>query len=261
MKVALGVEYEGINYCGFQKQPQAITIQGELEKALSKIADEQVSLVCAGRTDAGVNATGQVIHIEVSKPRKETAFVLGTNTFLPQGIAITWAKFVSDDFHARFSARARRYRYILFNTKGRPAVLAKGLSIYHGSYDVKKMHDCAQILIGEHDFASFRSSEDQSLTSMRCVFFIDVSQIGPYIIFDIAANAFLNHMVRNIVGSLLLVGQGVKDDKWFADIFAAKDRNVAGPTAHPNGLYLVDVTYPQEFMLPRRDFLGPLWLK
>lgn len=259
MKFALGVEYYGTNYCGFQRQPQADTIQGQLEQALSKIADEPINLVCAGRTDAKVNATGQVIHIEVSKNRKAEAFLFGTNTYLPSDIAITWVKQVDDSFHARFSAQARRYRYIIYNGKARPAILASGLSIYHGNYDVALMHECAQILIGEHDFASFRSAEDQSQTSMRHIHHIHVYQQAQYIVVDIQANAFLNHMVRNIVGSLLLVGEGRKDSCWFKEIFLAKDRSVAGPTAYPNGLYLVNVIYPKVFDLPQSKMLGPLW--
>ena len=260
MRFALGVEYEGWNYAGFQRQPAGITVQGELEKALSQIADEDISLVCAGRTDAGVNATGQVIHIDVSKERSERAFLLGTNTKLPTDIAITWAKAVGDDFHARFSARARRYRYIIQNTLHRPGVLSKGVSIYHGTYDIALMQEAANILLGEHDFASFKGADEQSSSTFRCVHFIEISRHGPFIVFDIAANAFLNHMVRNIVGSLLLVGNKSRSFNWFKDVFAACDRNVAGPTAHPNGLYLVDVTYPSDFQLPKRDYIGPLWL-
>ena len=260
MRVALGVEYEGWNYAGFQRQPNAVTVQGELEKALSIIADEQVSLVCAGRTDAGVNATGQVIHIDITKDRSEKALLLGTNTKLPSDIAITWAKIVSEDFHARFSARARRYRYILQNTMHRPGVLNKGVSVYHGDYDIELMQKAAKILIGEHDFASFKGADEQSSSTFRCVHYIEISRHGPFIIFDIAANAFLNHMVRNIVGSLLLVGSKVKSTAWFEEAFKARNRDAAGPTAHPDGLYLVDVTYPMSFNLPRREFIGPLWL-
>lgn len=260
MRVALGVEYEGWNYAGFQRQPNAVTVQGELERALSVIADEPVALVCAGRTDAGVNATGQVIHIDISKDRSEKALLLGTNTKLPPDIAITWAKIVSEDFHARFSARARRYRYIIQNTMHRPGVLNKGVSVYHGDYDIDLMQQASRILIGEHDFASFKGADEQSSSTFRCVHYIEISRHGPFIVFDIAANAFLNHMVRNIVGSLLLVGSQVKSIAWFDAAFKARNRDAAGPTAHPNGLYLVDVAYPASFNLPRREFIGPLWL-
>lgn len=259
MRIALGVEYEGANYSGFQRQKHAPSVQGELERALSIIADEKVELYCAGRTDAGVNATGQVVHFDISKERSDRAFVLGTNVNLPDDIAVTWAKHVSDDFHARFSAKARRYRYILQNTDFRPGIMRKGVSLYRGNFDVQKMQDASSVLIGEHDFASFKSSQDESLSSYRCVNFINITRRGPYIIFDIEANAFLHHMVRNIVGTLLMIGDGQKDKNWLIDIFKACDRNLAGPTAFGSGLYLVDVTYPDNFCLPKREYLGPLW--
>lgn len=261
MKFALGVEYQGTGYCGFQKQPGLPAVQTELEKALSVIADEPVEVVCAGRTDRGVNATGQVIHIEVSNERRDDAFVVGANNYLPPDIAITWACRTDESFHARFSATSRRYRYIIRNTRARAAILNDGLSIYHADYDVPLMHECAQILLGEQDFSSFCSADEQSESRMRCVQDVRMDRIGEYIVFDISANAFLNHMVRNIVGSLLLVGSGKKDREWFASVFGARDREAAGPTAHPEGLYLVNVIYPDSFGLPKRDFLGPLWLR
>lgn len=260
MRIALGIEYDGSGYSGFQIQPGLDTIQGRLERALSEIADEEVTLQCAGRTDAGVNATGQVIHFDVSHERSDRAWILGTNTRLPPDIAVTWSKHVSEDFHARFSARARRYRYILQNTLHRPGLFACGVSLYHGDFDTQRMQQAAALLKGEHDFSSFKAADDQSRSPCRCVHFIEISRRGPFIIFDIAANAFLNHMVRNIVGSLLPVGSGEKSLKWFRDVFEARDRRAAGPTARPGGLYLVSVTYPAAFGLPQREFLGPLWL-
>ncbi len=260
MRIALGIEYAGWRYAGFQRQSTAVTVQGELERALSVIAAQDISLVCAGRTDAGVNATGQVVHFDTEHDRPDRAWVLGTNTKLPDDIAVTWACHVDDSFHARFSARARRYRYILLNSLYRPGIMQQGVSHYHGEYDAQAMQEAAQILRGEHDFASFCGADDESRSTCRCVHFIEVKRHGPYLVFDIAANAFLNHMVRNIVGSLLLVGSGQHDAAWLRDVFAACDRNLAGPTAYPNGLYLVDVTYPAGFNLPRRNYLGPLWL-
>lgn len=260
MRIALGVEYEGWQYAGFQRQTTLKTVQGELERALSIIADEPIQLQCAGRTDAGVNATGQVIHFDVTKERSDRGWVMGTNGHLPPDIAITFAKHVPEDFHARFSARARRYRYILQNSVNRPGILSKGVSIYQGEYNVDLMQQAAQYIIGEHDFSSFRASDDESLSSNRCVHFVQVSRIGKFIIFDIAANAFLMHMVRNIVGSLLLVGNGTKSVEWFCQMFDSKNRANAGPTAKPYGLYLVDVTYPNEFDLPKKDCIGPIWL-
>ena len=185
---------------------------------------------------------------------------MGTNGNLPNDIAVTWAKHVDDSFHARFSAKARRYRYIIQNTINRPGILCKGVSIYQGNFDVELMQDAANYIIGEHDFSSFRAAEDESRTSMRCVYFVKVTRFGQYIVFDIAANAFLMHMVRNIVGSLLTVGNKTNSVQWFKDMFDAKDRQKAGPTAKPYGLYLVDVSYPNEFNLPKRECIGPIWM-
>ncbi|MDD6205462.1 tRNA pseudouridine(38-40) synthase TruA [Succinivibrio sp.] len=260
MRVALGIEYEGSNYAGFQRQTTLKTVQGELERALSIVANEKIEIQCAGRTDAGVNATGQVIHFDTNAVRSERSWIMGTNVNLPDDIAVTFAKIVDDSFHARFSAKARRYRYIISNTVYRPGILNKGVSVYQGNFDIEKMQEAADYIIGEHDFSSFRAADDESRTSMRCVHFVKITRFGQYIVFDIAANAFLMHMVRNIVGSLLTVGNGQNSVQWFKDMFDAKDRNQAGPTAKPYGLYLVDVTYPNDFNLPKRDCIGPIWM-
>lgn len=260
MRVALGIEYAGWKYAGFQRQNHAPAIQNELERALSIIADEPVELKCAGRTDAGVNATGQVIHFDTNNFRPERAWMLGTNVHLPDDIAVTWAKIVPDDFHARFSAKARRYRYIMMSGDYRPGILREGVSVYRGHYDAARMEEAAQILLGENDFASFKSAQDENPHSMRNVHFIKVTQRGRYIIFDIEANAFLHHMVRNIVGSLLLIGSGEKDKAWLQSVFEAKNRELAGPTAFAAGLYLVHVTYESKWELPiDPDNMGPLW--
>lgn len=262
MRIALGVEYEGWSYQGFQMQNHTDnTIQWQLENAISKIACEPISICCAGRTDAKVNATGQVIHFDTNATRNINAWLMGVNSFLNKDIAITFAKEVSDDFHARFSAQARRYRYIIKNTTYNGGILNKGLSFYRFNYNIPLMHECAQMLIGEHDFASFKGADEQSKSTCRNIHFINVFKQQDFIIFDIQANAFLNHMVRNIVGSLLEVGSGQKDKGWFKFIFDAKDRSIAGPTAHPQGLYLVDVIYSSSFGLPKREYLGPLWFK
>lgn len=260
MRVALGIEYEGSNYAGFQRQTTLKTVQGEIERALSIVANEKIEIQCAGRTDAGVNATGQVVHFDTNAQRSERSWIMGTNVNLPDDIAVTFAKIVDDSFHARFSAKARRYRYIISNTVYRPGILNKGVSVYQGNFDVEKMQEAADYIIGEHDFSSFRAADDESRTSMRCVHFVKITRFGQYIVFDIAANAFLMHMVRNIVGSLLTVGNGQNSVQWFKDMFDAKDRNQAGPTAKPYGLYLVDVTYPNDFNLPKRDCIGPIWM-
>ncbi|MCR5084874.1 MAG: tRNA pseudouridine(38-40) synthase TruA [Succinivibrionaceae bacterium] len=260
MRIALGVEYEGWGYQGFQRQRETgATVQGRLEAALSAIANQAVEISCAGRTDAGVSATSQVVHFDTSSVRPDRAWVVGTNSKLPPDIAVTWAREVGEGFHARFSARSRRYRYILQNTRHRPGILSRGVSVYHGEYDLGRMQEAARPLLGEHDFSSFCGADDESRSRCRCVHFLTISRVGDYLVFDIAANAFLNHMVRNLVGSLLLVGAGEREVGWMGEILEARDRNLAGPTAHPQGLYLVGVTYDPSHGLPG-PALGPLWL-
>ncbi len=258
MHIALGVEYNGQNYSGFQRQKHTIGVQNKLEEAISIVADEAIETVCAGRTDAMVHATGQVISFSTTKSRPCQAFMLGVNAHLPPDIAITWAKEVSEDFHARFSATARRYRYLIHNERAREAIGNGLITRFHqGHLDEKKMHKAAQIFLGEHDFSSFRGINCQSHTPMRNVHFCNVSRIGSYVLVDIEANAFLLHMVRNIVGSLLDIGTGKHDINWLQEVFEAKNRSLASPTAPADGLYLVDVTYPTNFQLPRRANLGP----
>jgi tRNA pseudouridine38-40 synthase len=259
MRVALGIEYDGSGYFGWQRQADVDSVQAQLEKALSFIANEPIEVFCAGRTDAGVHGTGQVVHFDTQAIRPETAWTLGTNANLPDTIAVRWAKVVDDSFHARFSATARRYRYVIYNHKLRPGLLRHGLSHYHGDIDENLMHQAAQQLIGEHDFTSFRAVQCQSKTPFRNVHEVNVTRQGMYVMVDIKANAFLHHMVRNIVGSLLEIGLGNQPLTWMSELLALKDRNQAAATAKPNGLYLVDVTYPEEFAIPKLA-LGPLFM-
>lgn len=259
MRIALGIEYDGSRYFGWQRQREVISVQEELERALGKIANHPVEIQCAGRTDAGVHGTGQVIHFDTAAVRKESAWTLGLNSNLPGDIAVRWAKEVPEDFHARFSATARRYRYVIYNHNYRPAILGSGVSHYHEPLDAELMHAAGQCLIGEQDFSSFRAIQCQSNTPWRNVTHLCVSRSGPYIVLDIKANAFLHHMVRNITGTLIEVGKGEQPVTWVAEVLAARDRNVAGPTAKAGGLYLVEVDYPEAFALPRVP-LGPLWL-
>ena len=259
MRIALNIEYSGENYWGWQKQQSVRSIQAEVENALSHIANEPITVFCAGRTDAGVHATGQVIHFDTTAERANTAWTMGVNTHLPNDIAVKWAKNVTDDFHARFSATARRYRYLIYNHPFRSAILNHGLSHYHQQLDADKMHQAAQSLLGENDFSAFRASQCQSRTPWRNIHHITVSRQGNYIIVDIQANAFVHHMVRNIVGSLIEVGAGNKAIEWIAELLASKNRTLAAATAKPNGLYLVDVIYPTQFQLPK-TVLGPLFL-
>ena len=259
MRIALGIEYDGSRYFGWQRQREVNSVQAELERALSQIANHPVEIQCAGRTDAGVHATGQVIHFDTQAERKLAAWTLGVNSNLPPDIAVRWAKPVSDEFHARFSATARRYRYVILNANLRPAILAGGLSHYHGEIDAQLMHSAGQCLLGEHDFTSFRAVQCQSKTPWRNITHLAVSRQGPYVILDIRANAFLHHMVRNITGSLLEVGMGNQPASGIEQLLMARDRELAGATAKAGGLYLVDVTYPDHFDLPSLP-LGPLWL-
>ena len=259
MRYALGVEYDGKNYHGWQRQKNAVSVQQTLERALSKIADEKIEVVCAGRTDTGVNATNQVVHFETDKIRKDVAWTLGVNTHLPQDIAVAWVKEVSDEFHARFSATARRYRYIIGNTRLRSAILSSGISHCHFPLNENLMHQAAQSLLGHNDFTSFRTVHCQSHSPNRTIIHCNVTRHGNFIIIDIKANAFLHHMVRNIAGSLMLVGQEIKPVSWIKEVLEAKNRCLAGVTAPSAGLYFVDVDYSEEFELPKRN-LGPLFL-
>ena len=222
MRYALGVEYDGKNYCGWQRQKSVVSVQQKVEQALSKIADEPIEVVCAGRTDTGVNATNQIIHFDTTKNRKAVAWTLGVNTHLPHDIAITWVKAVNDDFHARFSATARRYRYIIYNHKLRPAILSQGISHCHHFLDEQLMHQGAQHLVGKHDFTSFRTVHCQSHSPVRTIEHCQITRQGDYLIVDIKANAFLHHMVRNIVGSLMRVGQSQEDTLWIKTVLEHK---------------------------------------
>lgn len=259
MKVALGIEYDGSQYFGWQKQQRVVSIQAALETALSKIANESISIFCAGRTDAGVHATGQVVHFETQTQRSITVWTFGVNANLPANIAVKWARIVDDDFHARFSALARRYRYIIYNHPLRHGILNKGISHYYPDLDENKMHKAAQVLLGENDFSAFRAAQCQSLSPFRNVHHIRVTRQQRYIVIDIQANAFVHHMVRNIVGSLIEVGNGHQSEEWIQFLLSSKDRTLAAATAKPEGLYLVDVIYPDHFQLPKNS-LGPLFL-
>ncbi len=259
MRIALGIEYNGAAYFGWQRQKEVNSVQEELEIALSRIANEPISIQCAGRTDAGVHATAQLVHFDTNAQRKEVAWTLGVNSNLPADIAVTWAKPVPDEFHARFTATARRYRYIIHNARFRGAILGNGLSHYHGDLDVSLMAQGGQHLIGEQDFTSFRALHCQSKSPHRQMHHLRVTRQGPYVIIDIKANAFLHHMVRNIAGSLLEVGKGNQDPQWIKTLLDAKDRSQAAATAKAGGLYLVEVDYPQQFELPK-SHVGPLFL-
>lgn len=263
-RVALALEYNGSAFFGWQAQRKLNlpTVQETLEGALAQIASSPITTICAGRTDTGVHASHQLIHFDTPVAHTEKAWVFGGNTLLPPGIAIKWARPVSVQFHARFSATARRYRYVIHNHATRSAHLAALTTFFPHMLDVDLMHDEAQYLLGERDFSSFRGAGCQSNTPMRNVHRLQVMRAGDFVVIDIQANAFLLHMVRNIVGTLLAVGSGRQPPEWTAEVLAAKDRTRAAPTAPPQGLYLVDVHYPAGFALPLTPpgpaFLAPL---
>jgi len=250
VKYAIGIEYSGAAYCGWQRQPHCDSIQQNLETALGFVADHPIDLVCAGRTDAGVHALEQVAHFETSSERSERAWVLGANCRLPRDIRLLWATAVTDDFHARFSAVARAYRYIILNAAVPSAIFNDRCSWEFRPLDHAAMHECAQILLGEHDFSAFRAVGCQAKSASRNLHEISVTRRDQLIFLDIRANAFLYHMVRNIAGSLMAVGKGEKDRAWFAEMFASRDRNQADVTAPAAGLYFLQACYEDPFKLP-----------
>ncbi|WP_196137694.1 tRNA pseudouridine(38-40) synthase TruA [Aliikangiella sp. G2MR2-5] len=257
MNIALGIEYKGTNYCGWQRQSHSPSVQACLEKALSEIANHPVEVYCAGRTDTGVHATGQVVNFQLSNSRPEKAWTMGANTILPDDICVRWAKALPQEFHARHSATARRYRYVILNRSVRSANLNGLVTWVRSRLDEELMHQSAQALLGENDFSSFQASSCQSTTPFRFVEKVHVFRWLEFVIVDITANAFLHHMVRNIVGSLIEVGTGRQSVNYMEDVLAMKDRTKAAMTAKPDGLYLVSVTYPEEYALPAID-IGPL---
>ncbi|HTR00375.1 MAG TPA: tRNA pseudouridine(38-40) synthase TruA [Candidatus Acidoferrum sp.] len=251
-RIALGVEYDGSAYSGWQTQlnPRFDTVQESLEAALSKVADHPVTVLCAGRTDAGVHASGQVVHFDTAAARPLKAWVQGTNSNLAASIAVRWARPVPAEFHARFSALSRRYSYLICNSPVRPAMYSHFLTHHYQSLDVERMQIAAQALLGENDFSSFRAAGCQSRTAMRCVTEIGVQRKGDLVTVEIEANAFLLHMVRNIVGTLMEIGQGDRPVEWAAELLALRDRTRAAPTASAQGLSLIQVRYPDHFGLP-----------
>lgn len=249
-KLALGVEYLGQAYCGWQKQHHCLSVQAQVEKALSFIANQPVEVFCAGRTDTGVNAVGQVVHFESPVERPINAWLEGTNTRLPDDVRISWVKPVEKCFHARFSAVARQYRYVIFNRPTRCAILTGRVTWERQFLDVNAMHQAAQALLGEQDFSSFRASECQASHPRREVQMVKVTRRGDFVFIDIKANAFLHHMVRNIAGTLMQIGRGQAESSWVGALLALKDRTQATVTAAASGLYFVNAFYPSEFDLP-----------
>lgn len=249
-KYAVGIEYSGASYCGWQQQKHCVSIQQHLQEAIGFVANHSIQLVCAGRTDAGVHAIEQIAHFESDAERDSRAWVLGSNCRLPKDIRIKWIVSVQPKFHARFSAIARSYRYIILNSDVPSAIFNDRCNWEFRPLDHQLMHECAQLLLGEHDFSAFRAAGCQAKSASRNVHSIEISRQGKLIFLDIKANAFLYHMVRNIAGSLKAVGCGDQSVGWFAEVLSARDRNLAGITASATGLYLFRAYYPEPFNLP-----------
>ena len=255
MKYIACIEYDGTAYCGWQRLSHAPSVQQEVEKSLSKVANHCIEVTCAGRTDSGVHAYGQIIHFESDAERTTTGWMMGTNTHLPDDIAVLWLRVVDDEFNARFSAHYRQYRYIIHNRKARSAILDTRATWVFEHLNEQAMHESAQSLVGEHDFSSFRASGCQAQHARRNIHSIDVSRDNDFIYVDIVANAFLHHMVRNIVGTLIRIGMGKWPVSAMAEILAERDRTKAGATAAAHGLYFVYVHYPDHFELPKTYYL------
>ena len=250
MRIALGIEYDGTDFLGWQRLSHGSSVQGALESALSFVAAHPVDVTCAGRTDAGVHARCQIVHFDSESVRSDRGWALGANSQLPPSVAVLWAQPVAEDFHARYSARARRYRYTILNRPIRPALDARRVAWEHVPLDIDAMQVAAQALIGEHDFSAFRTVACQARSTMRNVHAIAISRSGDEIAIEIQANAFLHHMVRNIVGSLLPIGRGEQREAWLAELLAGRDRAKAGPTAPAAGLTFLGPRYPAQWNLP-----------
>lgn len=253
MRIALGIEYDGSRYSGWQCQEHAVSVQEKVEKAMSLVADHPVKLVCAGRTDAGVHALNQVVHFDTDAVRRERSWVLGANSNLPDDINVTWARGVPEEFHARFSALARSYRYVIINRWVRSAIHASRETWVHHPLDAARMHEAAQHLLGEHDFSSYRAVACQAKNPRRRVEEISVQRDNERVILHIRANAFLHHMVRNIAGVLIAIGKGEQPTDWTRTVLERRNRELGGVTAPPQGLYFLQAHYSADFDIPSQQ--------
>ena len=274
MRIALGLQYDGSSYSGWQSQLSLNTVQDKLEAAITRFVgdnttDELVRIITAGRTDTGVHALGQVVHFDVNVEREDWSWVRGINSFLPESIVVNWAKPVSEEFSARFSAYERTYIYAMHAGPCRSPMAASraGYLMMPADkwFDVPAMEAAAQYLIGEHDYSSFRSSECQAKSPIKTLYSIEIISAQPWLYFKIRGNAFLHHMVRNLVGTFLMIATGKQSSEWMSEVLAAKDRRVAAPTFAPDGLYLAKIAYPDEFAIPEpwleNSWLPPILLK
>jgi tRNA pseudouridine38-40 synthase len=259
MRIAAVVEYDGSGFSGWQWQDDAPSVQQVVEKALSQVADEPIRVTVAGRTDAGVHACAQVIHFDTHARRKDYAWLRGTNSNLPDPVALLWVGEVSAEFHARFSATGRAYRYVILNRSVRPTLLANRVTHEYRPLDVARMQLAARSLIGEHDFSSFRAMQCQAKSPVRELRRLEVSRRGEFVVIEAAANAFLHHMVRNLAGVLMDIGAGEREPGWASEVLEARDRTVGGITAAPHGLYLTAVDYPAQFAIPQIPSVLALW--
>jgi tRNA pseudouridine38-40 synthase len=250
MRIALGIEYDGTAYNGWQRQRNGDGVQERVERALSIVAAEPVEIICAGRTDTGVHASGQVVHFDTNSKRSSRGWLLGANSDLPDDVNVTWAQPVSDNFHARFGAVARSYRYLILNRFERSALHRNRAWWVYDPLDIGPMQEAAKALLGEHDFSAFRAASCQASTAVRHISHLSLTQRGPWIELEVTANAFLQHMVRNITGTLAKIGKGDESPAWAAEILESRDRKKGGIAAPPHGLTLVSVAYPDEFDLP-----------
>ncbi len=261
MRIALGVEYDGSAFLGWQSQAGGRTVQDTLQQALNRIAGDRntgeqdycgpISVIAAGRTDTGVHAIEQVVHFDTVVERPLTAWVRGVNALLPDSIAVCWAHPVPAEFHARFSAHGRSYRYLLINRSVRPAIQAGKVGWFHTPLDMAAMQAAAQCLLGEHDFSAFRAVQCQAKSPVKHLYRLDMHRQGEMLIFDLSANAFLHHMVRNIVGCLVYVGKGKYPPEWLSGVLDGRERSLAAPTFPPDGLYLRRITYDAKWGLPQ----------
>lgn len=261
-RIALGVRYDGTRFHGWQSQSSEAelpTLQANVERAVGRVANHPINLTCAGRTDAGVHASSQIVHFDTQVDRTEKAWVFGANSNLPPEISVLWAKETPEDFHARYSATSRRYRYVLYNHDVKPAILRNFVGCYYRTLDVELMQEAANYLVGKHDFSSFRGAGCQSTSPIRNMLELSVHRQRRMVIIETCANAFLLHMVRNIVGSLIEVGVGARPPEWIKEVLESRDRRCAGVTIAPSGLYLVHVSYPDKYCLPQTP-KGPFFL-